>query len=424
MKKQLRKHFWIFLVVAGLACAGWMNSRAHRNPASQSSVGRMIRSIPNPLNPKVERDAIASALGERRFTGQDLRLDFLPIDIKGKNYHAHLTLNRDLQERVEELYERYQPEFAAFVAIDPQTGRVLALADYSRHPVNENLALQATYPAASVFKVVTSAAAVDQGKVGLNTLIPVTGSYTTLYKQNLRDASNRWTRYLSIQDAFAKSVNTAFGKIAINRLGHDTLQKYADAFGFNRSIPFDMSVGTAKAQVPSGDWFGLAESGSGYTRRQTLSPLLGALIPASIINGGRMPTPYLVESLSTPQGAIVYEAEEDTLSQTLDRDAAKTMAMIMENTVTRGTARKEFRDYNSHPILRKLFIGAKTGTLTGHEPFGKYDWFVGFAQSSEDPTKKIAFASMIVNRAYWRVKSAHIAREAVIAHFRNGGADL
>jgi hypothetical protein len=102
----------------------------------------------------------------------------------------------------------------------------------------------------------------------------------------------------------------------------------------------------------------------------------------------------------------------------MEKDTAKSLSMIMENTITRGTARKEFRDYNHHPVLSKLFIGAKTGSLSGPSPAGRYDWFVGFAQSSTNPKKKIAFASMIINRKYWKVKASHVAREAIIEHFQ------
>jgi cell division protein FtsI/penicillin-binding protein 2 len=230
---------------------------------------------------------------------------------------------------------------------------------------------------------------------------------------------NRWTRFISIEEAFAKSVNTVFGKIAMNRVGPAAMQRYADGFGFNQQVDFDMPIEFGSALVPTNDSFGLAESGSGYTRKQTLNPIQGALIAASVINGGKMPAPYLVESVQNEAGDVVFEAQQNkSLFRPLDRDTAKQLALIMEHTVTRGTARKEYRDYNHHPVLSKLFIGAKTGSLTGESPAGKYDWFVGFAQLSSNPKKKIAFASMIVNRKYWKVKASHIAREAVIQHFK------
>jgi peptidoglycan glycosyltransferase len=155
-----------------------------------------------------------------------------------------------------------------------------------------------------------------------------------------------------------------------------------------------------------------------------MSPIQGAMIAAAAINGGKMPAPYVVDSVTSADGKSVYEASpNDQLFRPIDQETARALSMIMEHTITRGTARREYRDYNSHPILSKLFIGAKTGSLSGDAPQGKYDWFVGFAQSSSNPKKKITYASMIVNRKYWRTKSSHIAREAMITYFKNQGLD-
>ena len=358
-------------------------------------------------------------LGGQRITSNQLKLDYLPVKKEDRTYNVHFTLDPQLQAKIENIYERYSPDYAAFVALDPETGKILAMADYTTHEHDGNMALQATFPAASVFKVVTSAAALGQGKIRPNALFPVNGSYGTLYKRNLRDYVNRWTRFISIEEAFAKSVNTVFGKIALSRVGPDALQKQADGFGFNQRIAFDQPIEMGSAVIPTNDEFGLAESGSGYTKRQTLNPVQGALIAAAVINGGKIVSPHLVESVTNMDGNKVYEAEDgETLFHPMDLDTAKSMSMIMENTITRGTARREYRDYNHHPVLSKLFIGAKTGSLSGLNPAGRYDWFVGFAQSSTNPKKKIAFASMIVNGKYWKVKSAHIAREVIISHFQ------
>lgn len=368
---------------------------------------------------QLERSEVAALLGDQRLTSNHLKLDYFPVQRGDKSYHVHFTLEQELQEKIEDLYQRYSPDYASFVALDPETGKILAMVDYSARGHQGNLALKASYPAASVFKVVTSAAALDEGKIRPHALFPVNGRYGTLYKQNLRDYVNRWTRFISIEEAFAKSVNTVFGKIAMSRVGPSALQKYADGFGFNHRIPFDLPLEMGSAVVPNDD-YGLAESGSGFTQRQTLNPVQGAMIAAGIINGGKIVAPRVVDFATTPDGDRVYEAEAkgETLFQPVDGDTAKSLALIMEHTITRGTARREYRDYNHHPVLSKLFIGAKTGSLSGTAPAGKYDWFVGFAQSSSNPRKRIAFASMIVNGKYWRVKASHIAREAIITHFR------
>lgn len=407
-------------MVSGIACLILLAFTAIVFRVDSTEPKRLLSSLPIPKKviprPSLERAEIAAMLGEQRLSSNHLKLDYFPVESNGKSYQLRFTLDRAMQERIESLYERYSPAYAAFVALDPETGKILAMADYSTGGHAGNLNLRASFPAASIFKVVTSAAALDEGKIKPKSMFPVNGSYSTLYRRNLSDVVNRWTRFITIEEAFAKSVNTVFAKIAMNRVGPDALQKYADGFAFNQQIEFDMPIEMGSARVPN-DEFGLAEAGSGYTRRQTLNPIQGAMIAAGVINGGSIPDPYLVEEVSTSQGVAVYSAQPKIYSRPIDKDTAKSLALIMEHTVTRGTAKKEYRDYNHHPLLSKLFIGAKTGSLSGDNPHGKYDWFVGFAQSSTNPKQKIAFASMIVSNKFWKVKAAHIAREAILEHF-------
>lgn len=414
--KQFKPVLWTVGVFAFLALGGFSYFAFYPEKAKSKVVVRTLQRAPA-FTQKLERAEIAEALGRQRLSSNHVALDSFPVSIHGKSYNLKFTLDRELQQRIENVYERYSPTYAAFVAMDPETGKILAMADYSTEPVSDNLNLRATYPTASVFKVVTSAAAIDEKKLQPRSYFPVNGSYGTLYKRNLKDVVTRWTRYITIEEAFAKSVNSVFAKIAMKRVGPQSMQKYADAFGFNRHIDFDMPLDPGSAIVPLDDSFGLAESGSGYTRRQTMSPIQGALIASAVINGGRIPDPYVVEEVDAPNGVNVYQAEPKQLSKPIDPDTARTLSLLMEHTVTQGTARREYRDYNHNPLLSKLFIGGKTGSFSGDSPAGKYDWFVGFAQSSTNPKKKIAFASMIVNRKYWKVKAAHVAREAILQYF-------
>jgi cell division protein FtsI/penicillin-binding protein 2 len=418
MMKDFKPILWLAGCAAVLAVAGTV---ILLGPGKLAPAARALSSLPrHHFVPQLEREQIAALLGDQRITSNHLKLDSFPVAKDGADYNIHFTLDRDLQEAVEELYERYDPSYAAFVAMDPETGKILAMVDYTNEEKQGNLALKASYPAASVFKVVTSAAALNEGKVRPNATFPVNGRFGTLYKRNLKDVVNRWTRFITIEEAFAKSVNTVFAKIAMTRVGSGALQKYANGFGFNQKVPFDMPIEMGLAVIPTDDEFGLAESGSGFTTRQTLNPVQGAMIAAAVVNGGKIPSPFLVDSVSNASGAKVYEVEmNQSLLRPMDQETAKSLAMIMENTITRGTAHRDFRDYNHHPVLSKLFIGGKTGSFSGSSPAGKYDWFVGFAQSTADPHKKIAFASMIVNRKYWKVKSYHVAREAILQHFKH-----
>ena len=369
----------------------------------------------------VTRDDVAGAIGNRRFMAKSLR-ESMSVGLFDNQYEVITTINLELQEKMERLYRRYSPLYAAFVAIDPDTGAILAIVDHSKHGHVGNLTLKGTYPAASVFKVVTSAAALEIGDYRPETEIPFNGTQTSLYRRNLTYQTNRWTRHVNFGDALAKSINTIFGKIALYGVGRDTLQRYADAFGFNQHVKFDMPLEVSSVIVPE-DWFGVAESGSGYTKKQTLSPIQGALIGATVINDGVTPSPFLVRTLLDADKEPVYEYPPSNMRRPISSETAQQLQAMMEKTILRGTAKKYYRDYFQHPILSKVFIGAKTGSLTGDSPKGKYDWFVGFAKSRINPSKKIAFASMIVNGKYWKVKSSYIARQAILQYFKDASSN-
>ncbi len=339
------------------------------------------------------------------------------IHLQEEEYRMDSTIKPELNEVIERLYKRYKPKYAAFVAIDPSNGAILSMVDYSRGGHEGHLALRGSFPAASIFKVVTSAAAIEGAKLSPSSRIPFNGSATSLYKQNLGYGRNRWTRFVRLDDALARSINSVFGKVAIHKIGQRKLQQYANALGFNQTLSFDVPVDISRAIIP-GDSFGIAESGSGYTKRQTISPLQAALLAGTIINGGVTPNPYFIKRLTHHSGYTVYARENALLPQAISPDTAYTLAQMMEKTITKGTARRHYRDYQRHPILSKLFIGGKTGSLTGEDPKGKHDWFMGFAQSTEDPSRKIAFASLITSGKYWRVKPSYIARKFILKYFQ------
>ncbi len=113
---------------------------------------------------------------------QHVRAGSLPTGIElsagNKFYDAKIqySLDSELQGKVQRLLRQYGPDYGAFVALEPETGRVLAMASYNRAGRDiGNLALQNTFPAASVFKVVTAAAVIDQGKADYATVLPFNG---------------------------------------------------------------------------------------------------------------------------------------------------------------------------------------------------------------------------------------------------------
>ncbi len=367
--------------------------------------------------PLVTKGAIAQAmeshLKQNHFPGE---LE-VQAGLKKERLTASYSLDLLAQHKMEKLFGQYRPDYGAFVAVDASTGAILSLISYTRDPKDlGNLVLKATFPAASIFKVVTAAAAIDQKKADPNTVVSYTGSNHTLYKRNLSDKFNpRWARRVTLREAFARSINSVFGKVGLYILKPDELNEYAKRFQFNQAINADVPVQPGTFYLESEDKYKVAEAASGFTRMAQMSPLQGALMAASIVNEGVMMEPYLIESLKKAPGEIVYKAQVKPLGQVIESDSAKNLRELMRETVVRGTSQKSFRDLLRKKRTKEIEMGGKTGHLTGLSPKGNYDWFVGYAT---DGKKKIALAALTINEDTWRVKASYLARQFFEGYFK------
>jgi len=342
------------------------------------------------------------------------------IDLTVKNHPTRslieYTLDTHLQVEVEALFHTYKPDYGAFVAIEPTTGKVLALVSYNHgQTFHENIALKGGFPSASIFKVITAAAALETGKLNTNSIIPFNGRSHTLYRRNVFSwKENRYTRYMTLTEAFGKSVNPIFGRIGALYVEPEELKEFARNFGFNREIASDLPFAEGHAKITHDEWE-RAETASGFTLDNTMSPLQGALIASAIVNNGVMMEPYIVKSVHSESGESLYSGKPSVSTVSVSEQTAQQIRKLMQETVLRGTAKSAFRTFfRRSPLRNTLEIGGKTGSLTGLAPKGKYDWFVGYADNGE---QKFAFSALTVHKEYWRVKSTYLARKAIETYF-------
>lgn len=327
------------------------------------------------------------------------------------------TFQPQFHQDMADVYLKYQPDYACFVAIDVDTGAILNLTSFIKGDEQwDNLVMRSDYPAASVFKMITAAAGLDTGKLSPNSVIPFNGKSTTLYKsQVLRHKKNKWTREPTLKESFAKSVNPVFARIGVFELGASKLQEYAQRFGFDRSINTDFVLPPSRVGLDFDQQWEIAEAASGYTRDITLSPIHAAQMAAIVANDGKMVRPYMVDEIVGLDGELLYQAAPyqagaDVISST----TAKQMRTLMQETTRIGSARKSFRDLKRYKVYQGMKIGGKTGSLTGTSPQGRHDWFVGYA---EKDGKRIAYASLIINKEKWYVRSAYVARQFIYHYF-------
>lgn len=381
---------------------------------------------PAPSDEVVREEKVKTQLESRtqisKIIGEAVRNNKFPsteeIDWDGQKIKANIQvgIDNDLQKEAEKLLRTYKPDYAAIVMMDATTGRVLAMTSFQKDDPNaSNWNLKAGFPAASVFKIVTATAAVDRAGVSPQHKINFNGGNYTLYRKNvMSEKITKWTRAITLKEAFARSINTAFGRLSLETLHPVDINDYATRFMFNQEIPSDFPVDMGVAYVPPERGFELTEVASGYNKTNRMSPVQGAMIAAAVANKGKMVVPYLVENIKDDQGQTLYQAETLDNGQIMTEESANKVRELMGETVTAGTSRRSFRDLVRNKKFRQIEMGGKTGHLTGETPKGRVDWFVGYAM---DDTNKIAIAAVSVNKVKWTVKSAQLGQSMFKKYF-------
>lgn len=389
-----------------------------------------------PLTPEVETPAhealrlaqLAALNGNGKPThrhGLDLREEYLRFDAienggftltTGDGLKLNFTLLPWLQRRLEKFFHDNRNRFSlgAIVVLEPATGQVLAMVEqnHSQEPQRHHLALQASYPAASLFKIITLAAALEANdSLDADSRFYYRGSPFHISRRELEQNPRYLPKHISLSRAFAKSNNPVFGAIAFRYVGPFLLTQYAQAFGFNQKLRFDYPVERSHVEIAS-DPLTLARIGAGLWRETTISPLHAALLAATIGNDGIMMAPYIVRSIHDANGALLYRARPDAVGHPISSDTSSDIREMMFESVLDGTLRAAF-SRNGKPLL-PVQVGGKTGTLRGNDPRGKYSWFVGLAPLRKP---KIAVAAMVVDPLSWRVKAQQVGREVVEAFF-------
>jgi len=319
-----------------------------------------------------------------------------------------LTLDPDLQRFSQGLLDQYQVPRAAFIALNPRTGRLLAFAE--RGP--GHVALDPSPPAASLFKVVTGAALVEHAGVTGQEMVCYSGGSSRLSLSNLEDNPVRDRACSNLAEAMGKSINPVFAKLADRKLNRSVLDRYARAFGFNTCIPFDLPLAESTVEIPS-DRLERARASAGFWH-SNLSPIHAAVIAATIAKQGSAMRPYLVDRIQGPGSGKPRETSPALLWRAIKPQTADALRDMMLLTVSEGTARRAFMSRAGRPLfLSRIRVAGKTGTLNGTNPFRAYTWFIGFAPV-DDP--QIAIAALAVNDAKWTLKATTMASE-ILRHY-------
>ena len=335
----------------------------------------------------------------------------------GRKFRIDTSLDIKLQEFLIKKLDLDNSRYIGIVCMDPATGKVLSMVGFDKTDSTNNPCVDNRFPAASIFKIVTASAVVEKCGFQPGSKLLYNGRKHTLYKSQLKDRRNRYTNKITFQDSFAQSVNPVFGKIGAHYLGKNTLEKYAEAFDFNKNIDFEIEIAPSFVNL-SDEPYQWAEIACGFNNKTKISPLHGAMMASAIINQGSIMEPTVVDQIIDEKGKIIYRNRLVTINQAITPKASNVLNQLMATTIRSGTGKKAFRGYRKDKILSKLNIGGKTGSIDNKSHDARYDWFVGFAEQKDGP-QKIAVSVIVAHEKYIGLRASYYARIAMKKYFRS-----
>jgi cell division protein FtsI/penicillin-binding protein 2 len=320
------------------------------------------------------------------------------------------TIDPDVQKAA---YDALGDKKGAAVAIDPKTGKILAVVSTPSYDPTSltdantagtawkklnadpdkpltNRALRQPLPPGSTFKLVVAAAALEDGlyaNVDTKTDSPdpytLPGTTTVLANENTSAPCENAT----IRTALRYSCNNVFAKMAFN-LGQDKLKAMAEKFGFNDS-QLDVPVRAYTSVYPSDmDKSSTALTGIGQFD-VTATPLQMAMVSAAIANGGKLVSPHMVSQITNSGGDVLenYDDQTDT-KQIVSSSTAEQLQSAMRTVVEDGTG--------TNAQIDGVTVGGKTGTAQHGENNDQtpYAWFTSYGKSDSDG-KEVAVAVVV-----------------------------
>lgn len=328
---------------------------------------------------------------------------------------VEVSLDTTLQTYIFKLLHRSRTSQTAVIVLKPTNGQILAMASYDQGGKAENLCLKSDFPAASIFKIISAAAAIESRGFTPEQTVVFKGKKHTLYKGQLKKDEGRYSTKTSLKRAFSESINPVFGKIGIYDLGEESLSEYSNKFLFNEEIPFDLPLAVSSIRIPRNE-FGLAEIASGFNKRTLVSPLHVALITAAIVNCGIIIEPWLVRRIQDESGEALYRVRYNKLGRAVEEETARQLKILMKETVLNGTCRKAFFPLRRKKSFQDIEIGAKTGTINDSQDLLKYDWVTVYALP-EEIERGICVTVLAIHGEILGVRASEMARHIIQRYY-------
>ncbi|MDA8334219.1 MAG: penicillin-binding transpeptidase domain-containing protein [Peptococcaceae bacterium] len=332
------------------------------------------------LIPSTRQDYIAPRPGENLVLTMDENIQ----------YYAERELSR--------LQKRFHPDWSTIIVMNPATGGLLALAGSPTF----NPALWSGYPEkvwgsdpavlndiepGSVFKIVTAAAAIEDGVASPATRYSFPG-YITVDGIRIWDWNFAKDRNRSLTWAMEDSYNPVFSALAL-KLGAQNFNKYVRGFGFGQPTGIDLPGEAAGILLPVGRVTPLDLATMGFGQGIAVTPLQMITAASAIANGGFLPVPHLVRAITGPGNSVVKTFSPAPSRQVVSQSTAIQVMKMLRKVVTLGTGQPA-----AVPGYR---VAGKTGTaqIPGPGGYRKGAYVASFLGFAPYPDPRVAILVVV-----------------------------
>jgi cell division protein FtsI/penicillin-binding protein 2 len=357
--------------------------------------------------------------------GEDVKVDTIKAAKPGEQ--VELALDANIQDKVEDVLKgvgkTYRPVGATAMVTNPQTGEVLALANWPRVNANDpgaapaalnatqNRAVGYTYEPGSTFKAVTMAAALEDGIVTPDTSFFLQPQIT-LYDRTIKNAEPRPAQTMTVRQILAQSDNV--GTITIGlKLGARRFDHYVRKFGFGSKTGTDLPGEERGIVLPLDKYSGSSMGNLPIGQGESVTPMQIAQFYGAIANGGILKTPHLVRRVD---GKLV---DHPTGRRIMKASTAAALRSMLEGVFKEGGT--------AHAVQIKGYtLAGKTGTANKVDAkthtYSESNYIASFVGFAPARNPKLLISVMVDQPAGGSIFGAEVAAPAFgkIANFALG----
>lgn len=284
-------------------------------------------------------------------------------------FNLQLTIDGDIQDIVERelnnTYDTYNPDGIWALAMEPSTGKVLAMAckpdfnpnDYQsadKDVYNHNIPIWKTYEPGSTFKIITFSSALNENLFDMDKDTYFDKGYEIVSGARIKSWKKGGHGLQTFREVLQNSSNPGFVEIG-RRLGKDKLYEYVKKFGLTEKTGIDLP-GESKGIMFDYDAFNELEQATvSFGQGISVTPMQLVRAVCACVNGGTLYQPYLVDKIiDSYTNDVIYEKKPEAVRNVISEETSKKVRDALETVVTDGGGKNAYID--------GYRIGGKTGT--------------------------------------------------------------